>query len=161
MVLLSFLYKNSFQSTLINENPKSVTGEIFSEQFMKFTVHPAKLQPHVIATNVAMTSAIHQIYDNSYFAYWMKALLDCFAEHIFLRESAINKQSLITVFALLYLFDDIGLDFCLGLLSALANDFDKDRVELIVTLLQLVGRKVRNDNPVLLKKLVVDTTGAI
>lgn len=114
-----------------------------------------------MACTCVFTCALHQIYDNDFFSIIMRKVSIKFNENIDKNlenhdenESFLILKNISLIYSFFYLFDSISLDFLNGYISFLLERMNNEIIELLLTIIQNIGMKVRKDNPKILKDII-------
>lgn len=112
-----------------------------------------------MACTCCFTVGLYQVYGNPFFSEIMKKIIEKFKlisieNSDNLKENIFKLKNISLIFSYFYLFDSITLDFVFEFITSLLQKIDNDMIEILLTIIQNTGLKIRKDNPKLLKDMI-------
>ncbi|CAD8063685.1 unnamed protein product [Paramecium primaurelia] len=137
---------------IFNQHPKQIVGLVFGQQIVQSTIKPIELLPYLLSCIIASSCYFHQVYDNLFFGELIKQVI------LKLRSSPANHEvkNITLIFCHWYLFESISLQFIKEFIKYLLKTQTADNVENLLIIIQYCGKKIRQDNPAILKLIIED-----
>ncbi|CAD8079426.1 unnamed protein product [Paramecium sonneborni] len=137
---------------IFNQHPKQIVGLVFGQQIVQSTIKPIALLPYLLTCIIASSSYFHQLYDNLFFGELIKQVI------LKLRAAPVNHEikNITLIFCHWYLFESISLQFIKEFIKYLLKNQTADNVENLILIIQYCGKKIRQDNPAILKMIIED-----
>ncbi|CAD8175224.1 unnamed protein product [Paramecium octaurelia] len=137
---------------IFNQHPKQVVGIVFGQQIVQSAIKPIEILPYLLSCIIASSSYFHQIYDNLFFGELIKQLI------LKLRSNPVSHEvkNITLILCHWYLFESISLQFIKEFIKYLLKSQTADNVENLLIIIQYCGKKIRQDNPAILKLIIED-----
>ena len=140
-------------AALYGQHSMSEVNEALTNTLVTLCVKQANVPLYILTANVAAVAALSALIGKEVSAYVLKSVYELYKSPDSTRD--VRKHSVLLL-SYLYLFGALsGLLIC-GLVTELSTNMDEVTIELIIDVLNVVGFRLRKDEPEQLKTLIVE-----